>query len=267
MYGVTVHEVAPPSSVYRVGNTSHDAAIYRLLALVPSGSKVLADPALGAYFHNRTLVAPSSSSPTPNNTPYELYDPATPSPCAPDAADSLCSIVNESYTSRTYSIIAQVDGVTLLARSPAPLTTYSPLQENISTSALSTTGGVGQEFTTRSGGNLTVTNQTNDGFAWYGPYVSLSPGTYSLRFDLSVSNTSALNRMILGTSTAEGRTWLATLELNGTAFPRPNALVPVSLELVLPAFADGVEFAGFGVDWTGVITLSQVSLVETSPPG
>ena len=264
-YGAEIREVAPPSSVFRAGNTTQDQSVYQLLGLLPARSSVLAEAALRPYFHNLTLVTLPSNGTIPSTT-YELYDPAIPSACGPGGAPTICSVVNASYASGSYSIVGQVNGVTLLARSPAVLATYSANRENISTSELSVVGGSSQMFSRYSGANLTVTNQTNGGVGWYGPYVSLPPGSYSVRFDLSASNVSASNHLTLVVSSEAGQRWLVTLELNGTTFPRADEIVSIGLSFTLSSFQDGIEFTGTGVDWAGVITLSGVGLVETAPP-
>ena len=266
IYGVSVHEVAPPSSVYRLGDAAHDTAVYRLLSLIPSGATVLADPSLRPYFHNLTLVSVPANGTAPSAS-YELYDPAFPSGCSTPNNATLCSAVNRSYTSGAYSILAQDDGVTLLAQSPAnPLEVYSPFEENVSTAQLITEGAPGQGLTSRTGNNLTVTNQTNGGYAWYGPYASLPPGTYEAQFELSVSNNSPLNHMVLRLTGEAGHVVLGAQDVTGSSFPRAGAWVTVNVSFVLSSFTSTIECVGTGVDWTGSITLAGVQLIETAPP-
>jgi uncharacterized membrane protein len=267
LHGVGLHEVGPPSPVYRVGDTAHDLAVYRILGLIPNGSSVLAEPALRPYFHHLTLVSVPSTGPAPT-APYEIYDPTFPSACSSPGNHTLCSVVNNSYESGAYSILAQADGVTLLARSPiTSLEAYSPFEENFSTSQLLTQGAPGQDFTNRSGSNLTVTNQTNGGYGWYGPYAGLPPGTYEAEFELSVSNNSSLNHMVLRVTGEADRVVLATLNLTGSSFTEVGVLVTVDVSFVLSSFMSNIEFAGSGVDWMGVVTLAGVPLLETAPPG
>jgi len=266
IYGASVHEIAPPSTIYRVGNTSRDAAIYHLLGLVPQGSSVLAEPALKPYFHNLSLVPAPSTGPGPA-VPYELYDPAVPSECGSGPISTVCTVVNDSYASGNYSIVAQADGVTLLARSSASsLTLFSPFEENISASQLSTQGTPGQDYTNQSGDNLTVTNQTNGAYGWYGPYADLPPGTYDTTFELSASNNSPQNHLTLGVIANDGTVVVASKEISGSTFPRAGQVVDVTLPGTLFSFSSSVEFVGYGVDWSGVLTVHGITVRQVGPP-
>jgi len=265
LYGVHVQEVAPPSTVYRIGNTPHDAAIYRLLGLVPRGSTVLSEPTLRPYFHNLTLVSVPPAGSVPAAT-YEIYDPTMPSSCVPNGNNSLCQVVNESFSSGAFSIVGQVDGVTLLGPHGSALEAYSPLSTTIPVSQLITHGAPGQNFTRESNGTLTINDQINGGYGWFGPYASLPPGNYTAELELSVTNTSPVNQMLIAVTSNWEQEALGTLWINGTSFTGSNETTIVTVPFSLTHFSNSIEIVGKEVNWSGVVTLFGIQLVQTAPP-
>jgi len=265
LYGVHVQQVAPPSTVFRVGDTPHDAAVYRLLGLVPPGWVVLSEPALRPYFHNLTQRSVPAVGPVPAAT-YALYDPAIPSPCVPNGNNTLCQLVNKSLASGSFSIAGQVDGVTLLGPNGSALDAYSPFNQTIPLSELITRGSPGQNFTRESNGTLTITDQNNSGYAWAGPYASLPPGKYAAELELSVTNTSALNHLLIAVTSNWGKEALGTLWVDGANFTGPNESTTVTLPFNLTGFSNSIEIVGKEVNWAGVVTLRGIQVVETAPP-
>jgi uncharacterized membrane protein len=263
LYGVNVREIVPPPTIFRVGNSSDDLAIYRLLNLTAPHSPVLAEVALRPFFENNTLVTASTENAS-NPPPYELYDPAIPSNCAPLEV-SVCSIANGSLASGQYGVLGQLDGITLLERGSRALATYAPLTLTEIPANFSIAGGPGQIDSSFANGILVVRNQTNGGWSWFGPYASLPPGTYDATFELSVTNTSPQNEMRLDISTWFGKDELGVTEINGSMFARENMSENITIPFDNPDFSSSVEFRGWHTRWSGTVYLLAVELTEVGP--
>jgi hypothetical protein len=166
----------------------------------------------------------------------------------------------------SFGIVGQDDGATLLARGGGPIELFVPYALNVSPLELIDHGAAGQNFSSFENGTLVVQNQTNGGWSWWGPYVSLAPGNYTVTFLLSVSNTSRANHIDLDVAAHLGSLTLASALINGSWFSAPDVPTSISIPFHGTFFSNTIEFRGLGTVWGGILTVYGISATETGPP-
>jgi uncharacterized membrane protein len=262
LYGVSVNQISAPPTIFRAGETPEDTAVYNMLNLTPKGSTILAESSLRPYFDQRELVTLQnlSSSPAPN---FELYDPAVPSDCSPGLS-TLCSVVNASYADRNYGVIGEEDGVTLLERNETSLQSYAPYSDTVSPLSLRISGAQGQNFTSIEDGILVVNNQTNGGWSWYGPYLSLPPGNYSATFQLLTTNNSVQNSIRIDVSSWSGKVELGAQQVTGVLFAKVGLATNITINFETDSFSSSIELRGWQTLWSGALELYGITVLQSS---
>jgi hypothetical protein len=82
---------------------------------------------------------------------------------------------------------------------------------------------------------------------WFGPYVSLSSGTYEVKFRLKIANTTDKYVITLDVTQDFGNKTLTNRQLFGMAFSEVNVWQCFTLRFRLDKSANGVEFRGIHV--------------------
>jgi uncharacterized membrane protein len=175
---------------------------------------------------------------------------------------SMYSFFSTMYQSGYYGLVGEASGMTVLARGyVGPLEYYRPFWGTIPSTELYS-GATERRATGPFLSRSNLTGQT----AWYGPYTSLSPGTYRVGFSLMTSSTSPGDSLSLLALANGAKTLLANQSLVGGNFTRPDVWTTVDMTVDLPTAYSDVELAGWYAHWEGTISIRSISLTEIAPP-
>jgi hypothetical protein len=170
------------------------------------------------------------------------------------------------YGSGAYGLVAEAEGMTLLERSyHGPVVYYYPW--SISYSATQLYNGQTEQLSGQD--ILSVTNLTG-GAAWYGPYVSLPPGSYTVSFSLMTTNLSASNSVGLSVATGAGSLdspfeILKSYKLVGSNFTQANRWSTFGFNVTIPGYLGLLQFAGYYAEWDGTLSIRDVQLSQVGP--
>jgi hypothetical protein len=103
-------------------------------------------------------------------------------------------------------------------------------------------------------GLIEATNAS--GIIWYGPYVTLYPGTYNITF-LIDGNMSPSSEVLLQVTSNCGNTVLAQRVVKGGEI---NGWTPVTLRMNLNSTQQFVEFRGWAMGLEGTVELKGVAV-------
>ncbi|MCI4347789.1 MAG: hypothetical protein L3J97_04125, partial [Thermoplasmata archaeon] len=195
---------------------------------------------------------------------YALYDPSTVwgSVGASSANTSMTKFVEVMFDSGRYGILGSVGGMILLQRgyngTPA---IYEPAEVTYSASQMFS----GTTFAPPHGNIITVGNLSNQS-AWFGPFTTLNPGKYQVRYSLSTDNTSPTNHIRLLATANFGATVLGWLDATGRNFSAPNVWTTITFPINVTKFYDAVEFPSYLATWHGTLSIRYVQIVQMAPP-
>ncbi|MDG7038975.1 MAG: DUF2079 domain-containing protein [Nitrososphaerota archaeon] len=105
-------------------------------------------------------------------------------------------------------------------------------------------------------GSITAVNESNE-MAWYGPYTTLQPGHYLVKYMLSTTNSSPYNRAMLQVTSNSGNVVLGEQGITG-AYTAP-------VQLCINGTTTNVEFRGYVENWQGNLTLNGIEIIEAGP--
>jgi hypothetical protein len=118
-------------------------------------------------------------------------------------------------------------------------------------------------------GSTAVHPAQNDSTFWYGPYVDLPAGQYTVTYRLmigpAVSSSDLVLFVCVTNQTPNGREFFAALPVFATDFPGPNVWTDISLNLTLNQFVVAAEFPGLYPTSAAVIYFGGVTV--TVDPG
>ncbi len=178
--------------------TSHDRAILDLYELIPPSASVLTQNNLYPLLSDRLNVhfVPSNVEFPPGASFNETMDAWT------STVDYILVDTTSSFTeaavvlswpgiSASYSLVAASDGAMLLERGNYSLSFYRPLTLSYDYASVTlVNGSVVPSSDTASGLALMHPNTTTSHF-WYGPFVALPPGTYTVTYRIKVDRPAA----------------------------------------------------------------------------
>ncbi|MGC8558371.1 MAG: DUF2079 domain-containing protein [Nitrososphaeria archaeon] len=116
----------------------------------------------------------------------------------------------------------------------------------------------GQGARTASNGSIVVTNESNT-IAWYGPYTTLGPGSYMVKYSLSTTNSSPYNRAMLQVTADGGKVMLGEQGITGSDLGSSYVMFSIS------SAEQNVEFRGYVQNWQGNLTLNNVEVLKSVP--
>ena len=266
MHGVRVTEVAPPSTQFVVGTSSQDRAVYSLLNLTAgSRGELLLSSSMADYLTHTQLTPLFTASYAPSSRPeFALYDSAEASNCGPPSnltGSTLCQIVSYLYEYGGYGVLGEARGIALLERGYVGVPElFEPDQAGYASSMFHV-GNLTTGYYDSRAGAIVVKNQTHGGTAWWGPFVSLSPGNYAVTFELSTTNNSTTNHLGLDVVAGSNLTLLGSEELTGANFTGGRE-TNVTLQVYVNNFVSGVQFRGIDTYWNGTLEMYEVNLLE-----
>lgn len=266
LQAILLDQLAPGSTTFRVGNSPSDAAFYQLLNSLPPSASVVVQPGFQLGVLNRTIWNTTAYNPS-YDAQYILGDPYGYGFSSPTSSQnhSMAALMNDSLNSGSYSVAAEISGVTLLERGPlSSLTAFTPLNLTFSTAELFQV----PEGTPFEVSPIVASNTSGDVPLWDGPYSFLVPGTYILRFEMEATNTTPSNQLlfqVLAGPTA--RVVIAQQEINGSNFTRPDQWQEISVIFTVLSVYDYAQYIARSIVWSGTLELDAITLVETSALG
>lgn len=170
---------------------------------------------------------------------------------------TMYKVVSKLYSTGHYGILAEEDGFILLEHNySGPIIYYQPLSEVISPSQLAVLNA-----SYRQGSVITGTNSEGNRI-WYGPYTFLDPGQYQVTFHLSTTNNSVLNSIELWFGDYAEGAQFRTVLLTGENFSAVNKICNITVNITVPNFYNGVEFAGLNAHWSGSLTIYGITVSQ-----
>ncbi|MHA1590150.1 MAG: DUF2079 domain-containing protein [Candidatus Njordarchaeales archaeon] len=101
------------------------------------------------------------------------------------------------------------------------------------------------------------------GTFWFGPYISLPPGNYTVVFRLKVDELGAGHLITLDVATDIGATILARYDVNLSEFSSAETWKTFKLEFFLPKITEKIEFRGMDVSNLTGLYLDYVEVIKT----
>ena len=264
--GISLRQLGPPSTTYRVGLSPRDDLFYQLLRQIPNGSVVLLQPGFSEGVLNLTVEVPGNQTVIPD---FILADPFSPGfACSPSCNPNLSmeGLVDSALENRTYGVLAEVEGMILMQRGYlGTVATFAPYVG---------TYYPGDLFAWPSedplpNATLSVSNVSGSDWPalWNGPFSGLAPGTYTVTFGLRTTTTASTDQamfQVLASPTAN--VLLYQEPFNGTLFPEANEWTNVSLTFSAPLSYDSAQFIVRALNWSGTLSLRTISVVQQSYP-
>ena len=177
---------------------------------------------------------------------------------------------------RGYGIEAEYDGLILLKKgfSGNPVI-YGPENRMFLAKQLYNVTYENRAVSSSYYGNDTIytDNAISHQTIWYGPYTFLQPGTYKVKLELKVSNTSSHNYFNLRFSYFDttndinltGPIIASLTNITGADVPVANSWTNVTVSVVASNFLELVEFAGQNFYWYGNFSIRQITVIQTVP--
>ena len=243
-----------------------------LVSLIPQGSSVFAQNNLPQLAQGRNLVMPSAILSNSNLTSlpnYAIVDPYNvyfTNPVMPGDSQNINAMdaFNFLYTSGQYGILGEASGILLLKLhylgNPV---LYNPQHYNYTLKNLRIPDGVSL---VNESGTYYLENLTHR-TAWYGPYMVLSPGSYtvnlSLRSSHPINNDSMLFQVSSFLSNSNNTTILLQNAISRESFSNAGYL-NLSMNLVINRYWTNVEFRGTDASWSSPLSLLYLSVHQNS---
>jgi uncharacterized membrane protein len=169
----------------------------------------------------------------------------------------------------SYGVYAYSDGVLLYERNydgPPVLfdpynATFNPSPLGTPNSLVTTSGTIVEDQTSTSGRALACLHQSTS-VLWFGPVVTLPPGTYNITYRLKVSSLSEGH--VLTVDVRAGLTTFETYEIVGSNFTRPNEWQAFTYSFHLDVPTPIVEFTGLDPSPNLNIYLDDITVTQTS---
>jgi hypothetical protein len=242
-----------PSSVYGSSFTvtSQNSAETRLLALLPGNASILTTSDIFPHVANRLdafTIPPSSLRPGYSNTDQEILENINPQYIMLNLATSDGNVIFENdqilsskVYNGTYGVVGCVGSVMLLKQGYTgdPLVYQNPTVFN------STNLIYDSEVTTGlAGGVLALKQGANSDTMWFGPYIYLPVGNYTVTYTLRISKLVNSSVPVITIDTSFGN--LETIQsrlLTGADFPTTGwQTFTLSFEVTRPVF--DMQFRG-----------------------
>ena len=267
------NSITGSNGIYNTGSEIsqqvYDHYINEMISMIPIGSSILAQNNFPQLSQGNNMVMPASilSNGSAVFPDYVLVDPYSPffnNPVFPGESYNITAMnaFNKLFNSGYYGILADASGIELLEKNytSAPVL-YTPINYNYSLSNLKIPSNV----------NSVKVNGTeylhiiSKGTAWYGPYITLSPGNYNVNISLKSTNTveneTLLFQISSFESTSQNTVILYHKMINGTMFQK-NQYFNLSINLELNRYYNNVEFRGVNVSWHGLISPSNIVVTQ-----
>jgi uncharacterized membrane protein len=170
---------------------------------------------------------------------------------------SMKTIVENFTNSKFYGILAELSGIILLERnySGSPVV-YNPINKFVSAGEFDVSN-----LSSYSHGIISTRNVI--GSVWFGPYMTLPPGIFEIKFLFSTTNNQVQNRAYLDVTTNYGQNVLNSTVIHGNLL-QVNKLSYVSMIFTLNYFSTSVEYRNIFSSWNGTLYYYGAQVVQLS---
>ena len=177
---------------------------------------------------------------------------------------------------RGYGIEAEYDGLILLKKgfSGNPVI-YGPENRMFLAKQLYNATYENRAVSSSYYGNGTIytDNAISHQTIWYGPYTFLQPGSYNVKLELNVSNTSSNNYFNLRFSyfnttndiNVTGPIIASLTNITGADIPIANTWTNVTVSVTATNFLESVELAGQNFHWHGNFSIRGITVMQVAP--
>ena len=229
--------------------------LWKVIDLIPSNASVLTQNNIPQLSSREYVETPVTFNPS---IPYQFILLDTSLTYFAETS-SLSPYIESALSSHAFGILAEGEGALLLERGYAGRvvlfqpTVYSYTGSQLVPYAATVVG-------------TTIVGGAAAGWMWYGPYVQLLPGNYTVNFTLSSNRTAPVGSSTITldveSSGVPGSYAAQTIHLGN--FTDPEVPMQFELRFTLPTITSDVEFRG--VSPTGVATLTLWGITVTSTP-
>lgn len=254
--------------------TPHDNILDAAISLIPANASVLTQNNLFPQVSSRAdayLFAPTSNA----SFQYVLADVSSETYVAGETgALSMKQLLPYYMANKSYGILVNDDGVILLEQGySGRVVIAGPTTFSYNYQTLSLRSGSEETDSTSVSGIIFVhdASAANGSTFWFGPYVSLPPGQYSVSFVMKTAQ-ATMGSIYLEVDDFENATTipiLAEARITQTNFTTPGSWENITLSFVLSPYqsANGrLEFRGVDVDG-GPFSLDYVRVTYLTPFG
>ena len=255
----------------QISQQTYDHYINEMISMIPLGSTVLAQNNLPQLSQGNNVIMPAAvlvngSTVKPDYVLVDPYNSFFSNPVFPSESHSANAMnaFNKLFKSGNYGILAEASGITLLEKGyiGKPIM-YIPCQYNYSLKNLKIPSNV--EIINYNG--IEFLNNISVGTAWYGPYVTLSPGNYFINMTLLSPNYNRNNSLTFQVSSFEysssDTTILYSKVVNGTMFHNIK-FFNISINIKLSRYFNNVEFRGVNATWASYLSPLDIAVTQTS---
>ncbi len=255
-----------------ITQNTYSHSLNELASLIPEGSSVFAQNNIPQLAQGRNLVMPSTIMSNTSLTslpeyalvdPYNAYFTNPVMPGEPHGVNAM-NAFNSLFSSGLYGILGESDGILLLKLhylgNPV---LYNPQNYNYTLKNLSIPADVSL---VNDSGTYYLDNLSHN-TAWYGPYIVLSPGSYTVDISMKSPHISTNDSMLFEVSSffgdSQNTTILSQKIINATSFNK-TGYMNIDMKLVLNRYWVNVEFRGIDAAWSSPLSLSYVSVHQNS---
>lgn len=246
-------------------NLTLDAQLRALAGSVPDDGVVLTQTELVEPLARPYYMVPSRYS-TDVPLAYVLTDPYNPS----FYGHNLDGPYNTSmlqwanyFLGQGWAVLGEVDGAVLLSATYAgPPRTFVPVDQYFGAAGLPCCGTPGEAWNGSTHGPWVAGPST----PYDGSYNVFAPGVYNLTFTLVVHDPRASDRIQCQVSANRGDTLLANVPVTGAEVGAVNGSVEVTVSFVAPAYELAPRISLHVAQWTGLLQLEEMHLLEVAPP-
>ncbi len=225
--------------------------LWKVIDLIPMNASVLTQNNIPQLSGREFVETPQAYNPTiPYN--YILMD-AILTYFSPTS--QIEPFVNEAVTTGAFGIVAEGWGALLMERGyTGPIQLFVP-------TVLVYSGSQLLPYAATINGTTLVGNNSSR-LMWYGPYIQLLPGAYTVNFTLSSNRTgpATLPALTLDVSTNDGLNVYSQRTIDLGDFSAPNRPMVFELNVTLPGFVPDVEFRGAMPTGAATLTLWNVTV-------
>lgn len=168
------------------------------------------------------------------------------------------SMINGALASGYYGILAEAPGALLLERNyHSNPKIFVPYSYNFSVN----TFYMGDHAITHE--NI-LTDNYSGGYMWYGPYVTLYPGTYNFTFYLSSDNVTNSSFQAITLDINSGPIFYSEKNISMSSFTTNNTIVAFTLTAAFSTITQSVEFRGIAYNGNAHLSLYSVNVTQLS---
>lgn len=256
-----------PDFSSQITYTAYDQSLSQLIGKIPYNSAVLVQNNMPSMVYRYNWSLPFQTDIQKVYPEYIITDPYSASfySLLPERTNNFTmeSAFNHYYGTGKYGIVGDMYGEILLKKGyTGDPVLYAPYNTTILPDMLHLAGNVSFQ-----NGTAYIGPVTNGSYGWYGPYITIAPGSYRASYALrtgSVPNNGTFDLQAVYTPVPGGaQTILASYNLSSASLPT-NSGFTVSLNFTLHAYTGLIEFRCIEMHYNGRIGLQSIVVSQTA---